>query len=98
MLNEFNPSKIIMGAGGITEDKGITIYEFVESEFYKKLIEKAVEKIIVTDHSKFGRDVLTHVLPLEKITTIITDDKLSPVYIDLLEKLHINYILSSQNK
>ncbi len=94
MLQDLNPSKIISGAGGITEEKGITIYDFMGSSYFIELFEKASEKIIVADHSKFGRDVLVHVAPLEKINTIVTDQSVPPHYIDVFNRLHINYTLA----
>jgi len=34
MLDEFSPSKIIISAGGIPEDEGITNYDFLSSAYY----------------------------------------------------------------
>ena len=44
MLEEFNPSKIIMGAGGITEEKGVTIYDFIGASYFTKLAKKLTKR------------------------------------------------------
>ena len=98
MLEEFNPSKIIMGAGGITEEKGVTIYDFIGASYFTKLVKKVDEKIVVSDHSKFGRNVLAQVIPLDEINTIITDGELPPGYIEVFKNLHINCILAKTKK
>jgi DeoR/GlpR family transcriptional regulator of sugar metabolism len=93
MLNDFCPSKIIMGAGGISEEKGITIYDFVGSSYFVKLVEKVKERIVVADHSKFGRDVLVRIAGLDEINTIITDKNVPSQYIDIFNKYKINYLM-----
>ena len=94
MLQDFNPSKIISGAGGISEEKGITIYDFMGSSYFIKLFEKADEKIVVADHSKFDRNVLVQIAPLEAIDSIVTDKEVPPKYIEIFKKKNINYILA----
>ena len=94
MLDEFNPSKIIIGAGGITEEKGITNYDFLSSAYYSELI-KGVDKIIVVaDHSKFGRNVLTSVIHLNEIDTIITDNDVDKKYHNIFDKYGIDLVLA----
>ena len=97
-LDEFNPSKVIMGAGGITEEKGITIYDYIYASYLQKAIEGIKDIIVVADHSKFGRNILSHIIPLNKISTIITDDNVPPEFIDIFKKYEINYLLSPANE
>lgn len=90
-LREFNPSKIIIGAGGITEDKGITNYEFLSSTYVKEMVKWVNEVIIVADHSKFGRAVLTNIMPLRDVSAVVTDSGVSPQYLTLLDRYGITY-------
>ena len=62
MLDELNPTKIIMGAGGITLEKGITIYDYIYGSYLKRAIEGMSDIFVVADHTKFGRNMLTRVL------------------------------------
>jgi DeoR/GlpR family transcriptional regulator of sugar metabolism len=93
MLDELHPNKMITGVGGITEEKGITDYDFVSSEYFKQIVEKIDNLIIIADYSKFGRNVLVQVAPLNKINTIITNEVIPSKYIKLFDKYHINYLL-----
>lgn len=94
VLEEINITKTIMGAGGITKEKGITAYELFEVDFYREMIKNAAQKIIVADHSKFGRNVLTCIARLDEINTIITDDKILANELDILKSMNITYVLS----
>ena len=98
MLQEFNPSKIILGAGGITEEKGITNYEFLGSTYVSEIVKCCDELIVVADHSKFGRNVLTKVMPFKEVSVFITDSGISKAYIDLFKKHSIEYKIADMNR
>ena len=95
MLREFNPHKIILGAGGITEEKGITNYEFLNATYVSEIAEVCEHRIIVADHSKFGKNVLTNVMPFSHVNLFITDDKVPEAYISRFEKNHVDYRIVS---
>lgn len=97
MLQEFNPSKMILGAGGITEKNGITNYEFLGGTYVAEIAKMVEKRIIVADHSKFGRDVLTNVMPFEDVSIFVTDSGISKEYIDIIEKYSIEYKIADIN-
>lgn len=94
MLDRFNPMKIIMGAGGITEENGITVYDLMTATDYPKILSVTKDIIVVADHSKIGRNVLAHIAPIDSIDTLITDDGVGPEYIETFKKYQINCILA----
>ncbi len=94
MLEEFSPSKIIMGAGGITEEKGITVYDLLTSTYYPKILSIAKEIIVVADHSKIGRNELAQIASIDQIDTLITDDSLADDFIKVFNKHKINCVIA----
>ena len=90
-LHEFNPSKIIIGAGGITEENGLTNYEFLSSTYVKEMVKLVNEVIVVADHSKFGGIVLTNMMPLKDVSAVVTDSGISPEFVKLFRKYGIKY-------
>jgi DeoR/GlpR family transcriptional regulator of sugar metabolism len=94
MLDDLHPSKVIMGAGGITEQRGITGYDFLNSTFLKGVIERVNSCFIVADHSKFDRNVLVHIAPLEAVDVVITDDKVPSRYVDIFDRFHIEHCIA----
>ncbi len=93
MLDKLHPSKMITGAGGITEEMGITAYDFLLSSF-DQVIEKIHETIVVADYSKFGQNMLVQSAPLNKIHTVITNKAIPMTYIKMLEKYQVKYVLA----
>ncbi len=86
MLDELNPTKLIMGAGGITEEKGITCYDFLQSSFLSKIIKEVQTCIIVADHSKFDRNALVQIADLDCADVVITDRGIPPKYSGIFER------------
>jgi DeoR/GlpR family transcriptional regulator of sugar metabolism len=91
MLKEFNPSKVILGAGGITEEKGVTNYEFLNTTYVAEIVELCQQTIIVADHSKFDKNVLTKVMPFKRIGVLITDEKVPASYKPKFKEYGIEY-------
>ena len=91
MLKEFNPSKVILGAGGITEEKGVTNYEFLNTTYVAEIVDLCEQTIIVADHSKFGKNVLTKVMPFKRMGVVITDDKVPAFYKSKFKEYGIDF-------
>jgi len=98
ILDDLHPSKMVTGAGGITEEKGVTNFDFTSFIYYKKLIEEVDELIVVADHSKFGKTVLIQSIPFNKIDLIITDNGISQEFIDLFVKFEKKYVIAETAK
>jgi len=72
MFDELHPSKFITGAGGITEGKGITMYDYIGAYYFGKITDMIERLILVADHSKFGRNVLVQAFPFNSIRKVVT--------------------------
>ena len=71
-LQNFHADKVVFSVGGITEDG---LYE-VDPDFAwvkRAMIANARTRIVLSDHSKFGRAVMTRVSGFEEIHHLITD-------------------------
>jgi len=93
-LDDLHATKLISGAGGITEEKGVTIYPYMVSAYYQKIVDMVEQVIIVTDHSKFGRNALVQATTLENVDTVITDQGIPQKYLELLKTKQIQTIIS----
>lgn len=69
----FNPTKLVIGIGGITPEKGLTDYRMDESSLLRTFIDKANCVIGVGDHSKFGVVSVYNVCPADKLSHLVTD-------------------------
>jgi DeoR/GlpR family transcriptional regulator of sugar metabolism len=92
-LGDLHAAKLISGAGGISAEKGVTVYPYMVSAYYGRIVEMVEQVIVVADHSKLGRNALVQVIELDKVDTLITDTGAEAVYLELLERHGISCIL-----
>lgn len=93
MLSGVAADVLIMGIGGVTADgfsNGNTLV--VGSE--RKMIEVARKVIIVTDHTKFGRNAMIHVAPLDEADCVVSDASLAEEYQELLRGRGVEVLLA----
>ncbi|MBN2324996.1 MAG: DeoR/GlpR transcriptional regulator [Spirochaetes bacterium] len=94
MFNELHPSKFITGAGGVTEEKGITMYDYIGANYVGKITDMIEGLILVADHSKFGRNVLVQAFPFNSIRKVVTDEKVPQEYASLFKKYEIECFIA----
>ena len=75
-LEHFNADKAIIGAGGITLDRGITDYHPEEAAVRRLMIEHSKYSIVVADSSKFGVVAMNAVSTLKEIGILVTDSQI----------------------
>ena len=92
-VSSINADICIIGASGISMENGITNPYSMHNTLQKKIINSAKKKIIVADHSKFGKSAIEKTADLSEIDLIITDSGIHP---DILKeyKKHINIDLA----
>ncbi|MGM0852559.1 MAG: DeoR/GlpR family DNA-binding transcription regulator [Bacillota bacterium] len=81
-FDELNIVKAFICASGITTERGISDYNLEEAVTRKKIIELSKEVYVAADHTKFGKEVTVRIAPLEKIDYIVTDQNVSPHWIE----------------
>lgn len=67
----------IIGASGISSENGITTPYPMHTALQKAIISSAKTKILVCDHSKFGKTAMEKICDLSDIDIIVTDSTLS---------------------
>jgi DeoR family fructose operon transcriptional repressor len=84
---------LVMGTGGITE-AGLSNTNTLIVGSEHKMIEVSRRVIIVADNSKFGRQAMAHLTPLENVDVIVTDQELPPRFEKLLEKCGVELVVA----
>lgn len=72
-IGSYRFSQAFIGVGGITEN-GISDYKPESVEIKQRVIECANEVIVLADKSKFGKQVLVNIAPLNTIHTLVVDN------------------------
>lgn len=72
-IRQLHVDKLVLGAGGITLDRGLAYFDIDEVAVRRALLEIADTVIVAADHSKFGRDNTVSLAPIERVDVIVTD-------------------------
>ncbi len=81
--------KLFLGVDSISIKDGLSTPSLEEASLNQAMIGAAKEVIAVFDSSKFGRRTFAHIASLDKITTIVTDNHISPEFKEYIEKSQI---------
>jgi DeoR/GlpR family transcriptional regulator of sugar metabolism len=93
-LRTFQVDKAFIGVGGITLDHGLTEFNFDEAGTKRVMLERARQKIIVADHTKFGKVMLSQVAPLSAADLIVTTSELDEGFRRSLEEVGVKLLLA----
>lgn len=88
-LKNINVSRLVMGAGGITEE-GLFNSNALLVETERQMIEAADHVTLVADSGKFGQRALTHLCPLNAVNQIVTDQGLDAEWRRVLNHANID--------
>jgi DeoR family glycerol-3-phosphate regulon repressor len=72
-VRQFQAQYAVLSIGAIDKDRGFMDAHLAEAEFSRMVLSQVERKIVVADHSKFGRKGFVKVCDLNGIDTLITD-------------------------
>jgi DeoR/GlpR family transcriptional regulator of sugar metabolism len=83
-FGDLQVDKLFLGVEGVDVQGGVTVPDPVEASAKKAMVKAARQTIVVADHSKLGRNVLSTIIPLSEVDLLVTD---SGAALDDLERL-----------
>jgi DeoR/GlpR family transcriptional regulator of sugar metabolism len=93
-LRTFQVDKAFIGIGGITMEHGLTEFNFDEAGTKRVMLERARQRIVVADHTKFGKVMLNTVASLTVVDKIITDSKVDGEMVTRLRQMGVEVVLA----
>jgi DeoR family transcriptional regulator, fructose operon transcriptional repressor len=94
-LNELRVDQVYLAISGISFEGGLTDSTFEEAAVKRAMIAAASEVILLVDSSKFGRDSMVRVAPLEAISRVVTDAGIDPEAVSRLRGLGVEVVIAS---
>lgn len=91
---KFYANKAILGASGVSLEKGITAPEELKAELKKVMIANCAEVVIVADSTKLERVSLLPVCEIGRVTTLVTDAGAPKAFVEQLEKKGVRVIIA----
>lgn len=93
MLQSVKADILIMGIGGLSPN-GLSDSNSLIVGSVRKMIEVSRSVVIVADHTKFERDAMVHLAPLEEVDVVVSDPELSREHQDMLREHGVEVLLA----
>jgi len=93
-IGSININKLVMGIGGISLSHGITFYDFTSFKFIQQILEQVNEIIVLADYTKLESVALANFIPIDKISTLVTDWNADTAFVTELEARGIQCIIA----
>lgn len=93
-FKDFYVDKVFLGVDGFDTKKGIYTPNIEEAHLNEIMISIAQKVILVTDSSKFSKRSLAFICGLDKIHTVVTDDKISKDDLKRLKDTNIEVLIA----
>lgn len=74
-VQRFNVRHAIITAGALDSKTGVNDYNLAEAEFAATVLARGERRVVVTDHSKFGKSALVNVCGFATLDCLVTDAK-----------------------
>lgn len=94
-INNYNINKAFMAATAVSLANGLMNSDHLEFEIKKKVTERANEKILLVDRSKFEQSTLITYAPFAAVTTLITEQELPQDYLEWATQHQLNILTSN---
>mgnify|MGYP000856631774 CR=1 FL=1 len=94
VLKQFSCNKLFLGVDGIDLVQGFTTSNAQEAYLNRLMIERADERVILSDSSKMGKKGFAKICDLKDIDTLVTDSGISEKDLLMLQKEGINVIIA----
>ena len=72
-VSRFSVSHAVISIGAVDAVAGLTDYELEEAEFARMVLSRGQRSLVVTDHTKFGRQGLVQVCGFDGFSELATD-------------------------
>lgn len=72
-LEQFHVRMAFLGTDGFSLERGFTAHQVDVAEVVKHMAGQAEQAVLCADSSKYGKAGFAHILPLTRVSTIVTD-------------------------
>jgi DeoR family transcriptional regulator of aga operon len=93
-LREVRVDKVFFGIRGIDPEAGLTNDYMPEILTDRAILDMGSQVILVADHTKLGRIASAFVAPIDRISTLITDEMANQNTLDAIRKMGIEVIVA----
>ncbi len=93
-VQRYNTDLAVIGAAGISARRGVTDLDDQEAGVIRAALERTERIVVLADGSKFGDVALSTVVPIERVSVIVTDSSADPAEVDRIAREGVEVILA----
>lgn len=94
-LREVRVDKVLMSIPALSIEHGLSNDFLAEVTTDRTIFAMAPETILVADHTKLNRIASAFVVPIEQVTTLVTDQHADPAFVERLRARGIHVVIAS---
>ena len=91
-IGSFRADKALLGTDGMSVDGGVTTGDIYTAKMTELMCRLASEVIIVTDHTKIGKNSFSKYVDIKDIDKLITDKNAEKTYLEKMRKIGVEVI------
>jgi DeoR/GlpR family transcriptional regulator of sugar metabolism len=96
-VQRYNTDIAVIGAAGISARRGVTDLDDSEAAVIRAALERTERIVVLADGSKFGDVALSTVVPIKRVSAIVTDASADPVEVDRIEREGVDVIVADRD-
>jgi DeoR family galactitol utilization operon repressor len=89
VLEQFHVRIAFLGTDGFSLESGITANSVETATAARKMAQQAQQTIVLADSSKYGRAGFAHIMGMNQVSLVITDDQIADEHRKVLEENQI---------
>jgi DeoR/GlpR family transcriptional regulator of sugar metabolism len=93
-VQRYNTDIAVIGAAGVSARRGVTDLDDQEAAVIRAALERTERIVVLADGSKFGDVALSTVVPIKRVSAIITDSSADPVEVERIEREGVDVIIT----
>jgi DeoR family transcriptional regulator, aga operon transcriptional repressor len=93
-VQRYNTDMAVIGAAGVSARRGVTDLDDQEAGVIRAALERTERIIVLADGSKFGDVALSTVVPIKRVSAVITDSSADPVEVDRIAQEGVEVIMA----
>lgn len=93
-FRQLHCNKLFLGVDAIKPEIGVFTHHIEEAHLNQIMIEIAEEVILVADSTKFTKSSLAFITSFDRVSRLITDEKIDPLFARQLEKQNVEVIIA----
>lgn len=94
LVSQLKMDVLVLGAGGITTQRGLLYFSFEEVEVRAAMLKAANTVVLAADSSKFDKQLPVALSSIEDVDVLVTDQPLTPPYAKQFKELGVHVIVA----